>query len=568
MAEQDTSVFRFLGYELKKAKPKKDAEITPSVVPPNDEDGAGFVSTGAGYFGQHLDIDGDRAKDSFAQIFKYRGVAMHPEVDAAIEEICNEAIIYGEDRMPVSLVTTHVEGLSDSIKTKLSDEFDTIVNMLNFSEDGHDIFKRWYIDGRLVHHVLIDAKSPKSGIQEVRFIDSTKIRKVREVKYKMDEGSGVKVVDRVEEYYIFQERVAGQQVGMTIGGGTAATGVKLSNDSINYVSSGLLDEGRKKVISHLQKALKPANQLRMMEDSLVIYRLARAPERRIFYIDTGNLPKNRAEEYMKNIQAKYRNKLVYDPTTGQIGDDKKHMSMLEDYWLPRREGGRGTEIDTLSGGENLGQIDDVIYFQKRLYKSLNVPLSRLEQDTTFSLGRAAEVTKDEIKFQKFIDKIRRKFSKLFIGLLKKQVLLKGLMTEEEWKEHHSNLTVDFLRDNHYTELKDNEIIRERVQTLDMVVQYENQYFTKNWIMKNVMNYTDEEIKELEKAEKAAEAAGEFDDEDEDNGPKFTPSRAPPPQPKPQPKPEPKSEPKPEPKSEPSTDDKKLKKAEKDAEKND
>ena len=486
---------RLFGFEIKRAN--KSEKNSVSIVPPNDEDGAGYVTaSAAGHYGQYVDIDGDKAKDNYQLIMKYRGIAMHPEVDMAIEEICNEAISVTELESSVDLVLDKVK-ISDKIKKTMKEEFDHIVSMLNFNENGHDMFRRWYVDGRLVHHIIVDPSNLKAGIKEVRFVDGAKIRKIREIKYKKEEQSGTKLVESVNEYYVFQERP-----------GSNTEGIRMTTDSISYVSSGLLDETRKKVVSYLHKALKPVNQLRMMEDSLVIYRLARAPERRIFYVDVGNLPKGKAEEYMKGIMTKYRNKLVYDSNTGDIKDDRKHMSMLEDFWLPRREGGRGTEITTLPGGDNLGQIDDVIYFQKRLYRSLNVPLNRLEQESQFSLGRSSEITRDEVKFQKFIDKLRRKFSKLFLDLLKKQLIMKGIITEEDWNQWKNDIAVDYIRDNHFAELKENDILREKVQTLDMVSQYVGEYFTKDWVYKNVLRYDDDDIKELKKVQDEMAASAE------------------------------------------------------------
>jgi len=486
MAENSIRLF---GFEIKRSKKSEEDKKSPSIVPPTDEDGAGYVtSSSAGHYGQYVDIDGDKAKDNYQLIMKYRGISMHPEVDMAIEEIVNEAISVSELRSSVDLVLDKVD-TSDKIKKAMREEFEAIVSLLNFNDNGHDMFRRWYVDGRLVHHIVVNDGNLKAGIQDVRFMDSSKIRKIREIKYKKDTAQDVKIVDKVNEYYVYQEKPGNQ-----------TNGIRLTTDSVSYVTSGLLDETRKKVVSYLHKALKPVNQLRMMEDSLVIYRLARAPERRIFYVDVGNLPKGKAEEYMKGIMTKYRNKLVYDSNSGDIRDDRKHMSMLEDFWLPRREGGRGTEITTLPGGENLGQIDDVIYFQKRLYRSLNVPLNRLEQEAQFSLGRSTEIGRDEIKFQKFIDKLRRKFSKLFLELLKKQLLLKGIITEEDWNNWKNDMSVDYIRDNHFTELKENDILREKIQTLDMVSQYVGEYFTKEWVLKNVLRYDDDDIKELQKEE--------------------------------------------------------------------
>jgi len=424
---------------------------------------------------------------------------MHPEVDAAIEEIVNEAISTSELKSSVALNMDQVDGVSEQIEKSIKQEFEHIVSMLNFNDYGHDMFKRYYIDGRMVHHLVVNEDNPKEGIQEIRAIDAAKIRKVKQVKSKKDPLTGAKIIENVDEFFIYEEK-PGQQ----------ASGVKLTLDSVSYVTSGLLDEQRKKVVSHLHKAMKPINQLRMMEDSLVIYRLARAPERRIFYIDVGNLPRGKAEEYMKNIQTKYRNKLVYDASTGAIRDDRKHMSMLEDFWLPRREGGRGTEISTLPGGENLGQIDDIIYFQKRMYRSLNVPINRLEQEQQFSLGRTTEINRDEIKFQKFIDRLRRRFSTLFLNTLSKQLILKGIVTQEDWDNWKNDIVVDYVRDNHFTEMRDTEIMRERLQTMDMIQQYVGEFYSKEWVMKNILMLDDEEIEKMKEQIQDEMASGEIE----------------------------------------------------------
>ena len=479
---------KLFGFEIRRSsKVEKEEKKRVSIVPPQDEDGSGYVTSGAaGHYGQYVDINGDQAKDNVQLIMKYRGVSMHPEVDMAIEDIVNESIIAGGLDQTIEINLDNVEA-KESVKNTINDEFKNVLNLLDFANNGHDIFRRWYTDGRLYHHLIIDDVNPKLGIQEARYIDSTKIRKVKEVKSKQDPKTGAKLIEKVDEYYIYQEKP-----------GKMNTGVKISGDAISYITSGILDETRKKVVSHLHKAVKPVNQLRMMEDSLVIYRLARAPERRIFYIDVGNLPKGKAEEYMKNIMAKYRNKLVYDANTGDLRDDRKHMSMLEDFWLPRREGNRSTEISSLPGGDNLGQIDDIIYFQKRLYKALNVPLQRLDQENNgFSIGRSTEISRDEVKFQKFIDRLRNRFSHLFLRILKKQLVLKKVITEADWSKWERDIRVDYNRDNHFAELKESEILKERVQTLDMVSQYVGEYFTKDWVMKNVLKLSEEDIKDLE-----------------------------------------------------------------------
>lgn len=485
MADNSIKLF---GFEIKRSKKEEQEDKNlKSIVPKVDEDGAGYVSAASGgHYGQYIDLDGDKSKDNSTLIQKYRGVAMHPEVDAAIEDIVNEAIS-GEDEMPVFIQMDNAEGLSKNIKSKIIEEFDQILYMLKFNDLGHDIFRKWYIDGRLNYHLVINESNPKLGIQDIRPIDAAKIRKVKEITKKKDPITGANLIESQNEYYIYQEK-PGQQ----------NSGIKMTKDSVVYITSGLLDGTQKHIVSFLHKALKPINQLRMMEDSLVIYRLARAPERRIFYIDIGNLPKGKADEYMRGIMTKYRNKLVYDASTGEIKDDRKHMSMLEDFWLPRREGGRGTEISTLPGGENLGQIDDIIYFQKRLYRSLNVPIARLEQETQFSLGRSTEISRDELKFQKFIDRLRKRFSLLFREILKKQLVIKGIITEEDWEKWSNDIQFDYSRDNHFTELKNAELLREKLQSMDMVQQYVGDYFSKEWVMKNILIFDDEEIKNMQK----------------------------------------------------------------------
>lgn len=479
----DNSGLRLFGFEIKRAS-EEDPKKAPSIVPARDEDGAGYITAAGSHYGQYINLDGTDAKDNHQLIMKYRGVAMHPEVDAAIEDIVNEAIVGGEDPISIDMDNLNV---SDGIKKQIKDEFDNVCSMMSFNELGHDIFRRWYVDGRIYHHLVVDESNLKKGIVDIRPIDAARIRKVKQIKKKKDPATGADLIENVEEYFIYQEKPGAQN-----------SGVKLSLDSISYITSGLLDETRRKVLSYLHKSLKPINQLRMMEDSLVIYRLARAPERRIFYIDVGNLPRGKAEQYMKDIMTRYRNKLVYDAATGEIRDDRKHQSLLEDFWLPRREGGKGTEISTLPGGDNLGQIDDIVYFQKKLYRALNVPISRLEQESQFSLGRSSEISRDELKFQKFIDRLRARFSHLFMGILKTQLILKGIVTEQDWKDMKEDILIDFMRDNHFTELKETEILRERIQTLDQMSNYIGEYFTKEWVMKNVLMFSDDDIEQLAK----------------------------------------------------------------------
>ena len=492
----------FFGFEIKKKDQEKEDRKRASFVAPMDEDeGIGNVINAGGHYGQYVDINGDQTKSEKELIFKYRDISQHTECDAAVEDIVNESIVSDDDSSPVSLIMDDLDQ-PDRIKKMMSEEFENIIAMLNMNWYGHDIFRRWYVDGRLYYHTIIDESNPKNGLIELRSIDPTKIRKVRELKKEKDPKTGAEIIVGASEYFIFQNDSLGNK----------SQGLKIAKDSITYVTSGLLDPSRKRILSHLHKALKPVNQLRMMEDSLVIYRLARAPERRIFYIDVGNLPKGKAEEYLRNIMAKYRNKMVYDAETGDMKDDKKHMSMLEDFWLPRREGGRGTEISTLPGGENLGQIDDIEYFRRKLYKSLNVPSGRLEQEQQFNLGRSTEISRDELKFQKFINRLRKKFSALFIDILKTQLILKGIVTEDEWETIRSDISVDFLKDNHFSELKDAELLRERLGTLREIDEYAGRYYSVEWIRKNVLMQTEEDIENIIKQ---IDNEGMNDNNDED-----------------------------------------------------
>ena len=504
MAETAGEGLKLFGFEIKRAKKDEEDKKRPSIVPPRDDEGGSYATASGTHYGQYLNLDGDDSKDNYQLIMKYRGNAMHPEVDAAIEDVVNESITGSEMSQTLELNLDEVKA-PDRVKKLIKEEFDNVYGMLNFKELGHDIFRRWYVDGRLYHHLVVNESNPKEGILEIRPIDAAKMRKIKKVKYKKDPVTGAKLVEKTEEFFIYQEKP-----------GQSTSGIKMTNDSVSYVTSGLLTEDRKKVVSHLHKALKPINQLRMMEDALVIYRLARAPERRMFYIDVGNLPRGKAEQYMKDIMAKYRNKLVYDAKTGEIRDDRKHQSLLEDFWLPRREGGRGTEITTLPGGENLGQIEDILYFQKRMYRSLNVPVSRLDTEAVQGfLGRSTEVNRDELKFQKFIDRLRMRFSHLFYGILKKQLIMKGVITEEDWEEWKNDITVDYVKDNHFAELRDAEMLRERLQSMDMIQQYVGEYFSKEWVQKNVLQLDDETIEQMKKD---IEGEGADEPEEEQDAP--------------------------------------------------
>ena len=474
------------GFEIKRKGEDKEEAKKRSFVAPMEDDGSGVIKAG-GHYGQYLDMSGGNAKNEGDLISKYREISQIPEVDAAIEDIINESIVSVEDGAPVDI---NLNGLEqpDRIKKIIRDEFEKLVAKMSFSSSGNDIFRRWYIDGRLFYHIIIDEKSPKRGILELRPIDPTKIRKIKEVIEEKDEKTGAKIVTGVEEYFLYQDGNMSK----------SGQGLKIAKDSIIFVPSGLLSAKRDMVLGYLDKAIKPANQLRMMEDALVIYRLSRAPERRVFYIDVGNLPKGKAEEYLRSIMSNYRNKMVYDAQTGEIRDDRKHMSMLEDFWLPRREGGRGTEISTLPGGENLGQIDDILYFQKKTYRALNVPISRLEQEAQFSLGRTSEITRDEVKFQRFIDKIRRRFSDVFMQALKVQLILKGIVTREDWEWMKEEIVVDFISDTYFAELKEAEILRERVNTLRELDEFVGKYYSVDWVRKNILKQNDENIEDIDK----------------------------------------------------------------------
>jgi hypothetical protein len=492
------------GFEIKRKGQEKEDSKKQSFVAPMEDDGSSYIQAG-GYFGQYVDLSGtEGAKNEVDLIRRYRQIAQHPECDAAIEDIVNESIVSDTKAAPIELITDDLDQ-PDNVKKLIRQEFENIIQLLQFNHYGHEIFRKWYIDGRLFYHIIIDEANPKKGITELRPIDPTRIRKVKEVEQEKDPKTGVNLIKKINEYYLYQDSAMNK----------SNQGLKISKDSIQYTTSGLLDTSRKMVLSYLHKAIKPVNQLRMMEDSLVIYRLSRAPERRIFYIDVGNLPKGKSEEYLRGIMNQYRNKLVYDASTGEIKDDRKHMSMLEDFWLPRREGGRGTEISTLPGGENLGQIDDIFYFQKKLYRSLNVPVNRLEQEAQFSLGRSTEISRDEVKFQKFINRIRKKFSWLFLDLLKMQLVLKGIITEQDWKEIKEDIAVDFIKDSHFSELKESEIMRDRLELLTELDQYVGTYFSRDWVRKNILMQSDEDIQVMTKQIESEKQSGEIEDPDAD-----------------------------------------------------
>ena len=453
---------------------------------PQNEDGAVTVA-GAGYYGTYVDLDGTFRNET-QLITKYRELAIQPEMETAIDEIVNEAIVIEDSGTSVEINLDETK-LSPAVKKRIEEEFDYVLKLLNFGNMGHDIFRRWYVDGRLFYHLVIDDIAPENGIHEIRYIDPRRIRKIREIQKMKDPQTGIDLIKRQVEYYLYNER------GM-IGAGSNL-GAKIAVDSIVNINSGLMDPKQTMVLSYLHKTIKPFNNLRMVEDATVIYRLSRAPERRVFYIDVGNMPTIKAEQYVRDIMVKYRNKLVYDSNTGEIKDDRKHLSMLEDFWLPRREGSQGTKIETLEGARNLGELEDVKYFEKKLYKALGVPISRLEAQQGFSLGRTTEITRDELKFTKYIQRLRNKFSTLFDDLLRVQLVLKRVCTEEEWKEFKEDVWYDFKKDNNFDELKEAELINLRLDTLQKVDPFVGKYYSAMWVRKNILQQTDDDIEEID-----------------------------------------------------------------------
>ena len=481
---------QLLGFQITRQTDEKEkpAEAKQAFTVPSPDDGTTTISAG-GYFGQYLDME-VTAKNDVDLIKRYREVAQHPECDMAIEDIINEVIVSDDRDQSVSISLDKL-AVSESIKSKIRNEFDEVMKLLNFDEKGHDIFKRFYVDGRIYFHKVIDPNSPRKGLTELRYIDPRKIKKVREVTKKRDTkgAKGIEIIEKTAEWFVYNEK--------GISSANSNAGLKISTDSISYITSGVIDQTKNMVMGHLHKAIKPVNQLRMIEDAVVIYRIVRAPERRIFYVDVGNLPKVKAESYLRDVMARYRNKLVYDAATGEIRDDRKHMSMLEDFWLPRREGAKGTEVSTLQGGQNLGEISDVQYFQKKLYKALNVPISRLDSENGFNMGRAAEITRDELKFTKFVQRLRKRFTQLFHDVLKTQLVLKGIMTIEDWTKIKEHVQYDYLRDGYFSELKNAEILRERLNLANEVSPYVGKYFSVEYIRKNVLRQSDDDIIEID-----------------------------------------------------------------------
>ena len=485
------------GFNITRVKPKTDPKQQFSM--PQAEDGTQVVAAG-GFFGSYLDMEGT-AKTEQDLIRRYREIALHPECDMAIEDIVNEAITSNENKQSVKVITDSLP-YSSGVKQRIEEEFKEVLRLMQFNTRGHDLFRRWYVDGRIFFQKIIDAENTKNGIVELKYLDPRKIKKIREVRKRRPEGlvspTNINIADETVEYFVYNER--------GIQGAAAIQGIKIAPDTIAYCPSGVIDQNKNIVLSYLHKAIKPVNQLRMIEDSAVIYRIARAPERRIFKIDVGNLPKVKAEQYLRDVMARYRNKLVYDAATGEVRDDRNYMSMLEDFWLPSREGGRGTDITTLPGGANLGEISDIEYFRAKLYRSLNVPVSRLEASQGFNLGRASEITRDELKFTKFVGRLRKKFTELFNDLLRTQLVIKGIIAETEWPAIRDAIFYDFLQDGHFAELKNSEMMRERLNLAREVRDYIGKYYSVAYVRKHILKQTESEMKQMD-----AEIKKEIDD---------------------------------------------------------
>jgi len=490
---------KLFGFSIEDTEPLSPTAVSP--VPPNNEDGVDHYMS-SGFFGSYVDIEGVY-RTEFELIKRYREMALHPEVDSAIEDIVNEAIVSDTNDTPVQIDLDNLNA-SDGIKKKIRNEFKYILDLLDFDKKSHEIYRNWYIDGRIYYHKIIDLKNPQEGIQELRYVDAMKMRYVRQQKKKA--GDKLTPLQRIasdnpmeyefpeiEEYFIYNPKTVYPSTNPSQTG--QSQGIKIAKDAITYCTSGLVDRNKGNTLSYLHKAIKSLNQLRMIEDSLVIYRLSRAPERRIFYIDVGNLPKVKAEQYLRDVMMRYRNKLVYDANTGEIRDDKKYMAMLEDFWLPRREGGRGTEITTLPGGQNLGEITDIEYFKKKLYRSLNVPPSRMDGEGGFNLGRSSEILRDELKFTKFVGRLRKRFANMFNDMLKTQLILKNIVTPEDWEIMSEHIQYDFLYDNHFSELKDAELMNERLAMVATAEPYVGKYFSQDYVRRKILRQTDMEILE-------------------------------------------------------------------------
>ena len=494
---------KLFGFSIDDSGDKPDSVVSP--VPQSNEDGVDYYIQ-SGFYGQYVDIEGV-FRTEYDLIRRYREMALHPECDGAIEDVVNEAIVSDLYDSPVEIELSNVNA-SDKVKDTIRKEFRGIKEMMDFDKKSHEIFRNWYVDGRLYYMKVIDTKKPEDGIQEIRYIDPMKMKFIRQEKKKNKNLGGVDLQNvfkgtekdmypEIEEYYVYTPK-PNYPVGSLGGTSNTKTSIKIAKDSITYVTSGLFDRNKGTCLSYLHKAIRALNQLRMIEDSLVIYRLSRAPERRIFYIDVGNLPKVKAEQYLRDVMMRYRNKLVYDAKTGEVRDDRKFMSMMEDFWLPRREGGRGTEITTLPGGQNLGELSDIEYFQKKLYRSLSVPESRIASDGGFNLGRSSEILRDELKFAKFVGRLRKRFANMFNDMLRTQLILKNVITPEDWKTLSDHIQYDFVYDNQFAELKESELTNERLGTLATIEPYIGKFYSTEYVRKKILRQSDQEIEEMDK----------------------------------------------------------------------
>lgn len=482
---------KLFGFELAREKPPESVQA--AIAPPQTDDGAVTVTSG-GYFGTYLDLEAS-FKNEYDLVTRYREMAMQPELETAIDDIVNEAIVHDQTGRTVTMILDDLDQ-PENIKKMFRDEFDNVLRLLDFNNQGSDIFKRWYVDGRMFYQVIVDEKQPKLGIQNLLYLDPRKIRKIRANQKKKDPRTGVEVITGTQEFYVYNEKASSQ--GQSLVSSPTDAAVKIATDAIINVNSGMLDPKRTSVLGYLHKAIKPLNQLRMIEDAIVIYRVSRAPERRVFYIDVGNMPKIKAEQYLRDIMTKFRNKVVYDPVTGSVKDDRKFMSMLEDFWIPRRGEGKSTEITTLPAGENLGELADVRYFEQKLYKSLNVPIGRLDSSQqSFSLGRSTEISRDELKFMKFVDKLRTRFSHLFDELMERQLSIKGICSTEEWAVLKEKIHYDFLKDNNFAELKESELIANRLNVMNQVIPFVGTYLSKEWVKKHVLMLNEEQIEDMD-----------------------------------------------------------------------
>lgn len=483
----------FFGFEIRRKDPEEVQDKQPSFAPETTDDGAVVVAAGGAY-GTVVDLQG-AARTEAELVTKYREISMHPEVERAINDILNDSIVYADKERIVQINLDDVK-LSSNIKKLITQEYNNVLKLLDFDRSAWDVFRRWYVDGRIYYHIIIDITKPGDGIKELRYIDPRKLRKIREIQRKRDKQSQASTVKTYQEYFVYNDRGFQNKAG-EIGTSSAVQGLKIAPDSILHVTSGVLDPNNTVVLSHLHQAIKPLNQLRALEDATIVYRISRAPERRIFYIDVGNLPKMKAEQYMRDMMIRHKNKVVYDASTGEVRDDRKFMTMLEDFWFPRREGTRGTEITTLPAGQNLGELADVEYFQKKLYESLNVPPTRLQSENTFVFGNSQEIGRDEIKFTKFIDRLRARFNQVFLIALEKQLILKNIMTEDDWKNIIADIKFDYAKDNYFEQQKQSAVLRDRLSTLQQLDPYVGKYFSNTWVRKHVLYQSEEQIEEMD-----------------------------------------------------------------------